>query len=1016
MANSKKSIALVLSIFLLVILFSFVGLSAYQYMSDSRIQRYYETSLQTLYDIEVAKIALLWEEAHSPIPNNWDTDEADGTYDSLNRLQGSDIDDGDGFYRLTLNNHQYTFRAKVLNSGQEVVMYIHGFQGSEASPENSQYLEYVHAPSPMYRFAMFSNADMIFEGEMLYEINGGRIHTNGDIRFRPRYGGIRFADIAEMTASGTIKYDQKYTYPSSNLFDNLDNNPSDGMAPAPYPYDEYVNTTAKEDLMPGPFRQWTNIDGAWNLDWRLRGNYLGHPYGNNGHEPMPLAWLGEDTYFYGKQYGGAVYSPYWGEDGEHYLDNLGNRYSSSVGTIPIYQANYDYGAEELQIINNNEGRYYNGDIYFKPSVDKLGNTNDAWFSMPGALDQQYEWGSKYNYKDYYAQDTNLEFYATETCNGGSAGCLPVEDGPNDTDESWRYIKQDSGGVRCFDDACYNAPDSTYVKAQDYMVQTDTPNPTYNICVWNNCGSERADIFQCLIIDGGDEESCAQEIIDFNRCKEANNCSQYTKVPYFDAFTKEEHDINNDMFDDYTYGTDRDDADSMYRLIRALNAEEQPDGFSEYLSLLSQQNIEGVVDYGVPEKEPYLGRIFDEGTDDSPYKLKAQDSGLYIDDISGAVSDLNAGLPVSQEFAKAVSFYNWKTAQEVQLIEIDVDKMKASGRNPVNGVIYSEVPLRLTNAENLPGTNAGNKKAVFTVIGEESVYLKGNYNSQDWKISNIATKKKVYTLSDEFEDRTEAPDWAIYPEYPYIYMKAEKDSDTGEVINYLHQEGDPEDEDANNGHGDGVWINRYSADDKHTDGQYKYYFDMTQGDRNWIYNKFTQEQDDYAQSDINPPNRVCSAGSASCEYEYNSLFLTPYDSGQGDHSLENWKYCTNPSCTQEAAATKIMNGAFLNFAENTSPTAADEDYREQLSGTPEYYSVSGESYSGINLRRGGQTDYESKRYGYYVLTRGSGGNPSLRQSYDPRFPQATPASSAGVLGFTGGNSWRFITEQYFNDHI
>ena len=87
----------------------------------------------------------------------------------------------------------------------------------------------------------------------------------------------------------------------------------------------------------------------------------------------------------------------------------------------------------------------------------------------------------------------------------------------------------------------------------------------------------------------------------------------------------------------------------------------------------------------------------------------------------------------------------------------------------NGVIYSKYPVRLSNAESLPGENSGGKKAVFTLITEESLYLKGNYNTgaadpDNWKISHIASKKKIYTLSNAFNDPASPPDFAIYNEY------------------------------------------------------------------------------------------------------------------------------------------------------------------------------------------------------------------------------------------------------------
>ena len=925
MNNKRKGISIILSIFLLVILFSFVSLSAYRHVADTRLQQQFESSLQIMYEMEAAKTACLWEEAHTPFYYNWDTDVGDTTYESVPRLANSSIDPADGFYRLA----GYNFLSKVYNEVGEIKMYVHSFRGTEADPQSSRYLEYIFSPSPMYRYAIFSNRSLEFRGESLYECAGGRIHTNGDLVFRPQNDGLRFSQVGELTASGTIMYRLNRQMPAPFTIDSWDGNWDDGMAPAPPINGDHSYVTTEDVSLPGPFMYYyVDSDGIRYRWWKWYGDMVGGGWGSDGN---PRLWEGEEYYFYGNQYDPSP--------SDEYMDKYGHVTSGmpSAGQEAIVKRiYYDMLSGTLQLFDFGS-EYADDDVQIQPYQDKLGNLNEVWYEIPGALAEEYPWANKYG-DTWYDSQSAVTFYATELCAAGSTGCQ-TDSEADDPNTGWRYLKRDVSGNPCADEACYNDPNSNFVKAQDYNNYFDNINPPY----WNT---------------------------------------------------------NSEFFNDYAYGNDEDDPNSPERQIRAFNSLSQPSGFQEYLNMLSSQGIEGVINSGVDEKEPYLGDVFDTGSSDSPYKLQAMGGGIYIDssNVDSVISDLNSGC--ATPVAEKVTFYNWETSQEVTLIDIDVGELKnktegadACSMN-FNGVVYTKYPIRLSNAENLPGQNSGGKKAVFTVVSEQSVYLKGNYNTgaadpENWKISHLASKKKIYTLSNAFNDPATPPDFAIYNEYPYVYMKVERDPVTGYITNYLPQEGDP-------ALGDGIWAHR----DWWYDG-------MDPAVDQWKRTTVDAKQKAYVESGITPPNRVDQA-----EYSYYSLFITPYDGNWGDDSLENWYYI-DPVTGQERRATKNMVGAFLDFYDPSDPDYNDEYYTplgpEEVDSNGDWDYRRTSPYYPDN--RSEIRDYAAR----YNLNnyRGDQQWPLANKKYDSRFPQVTPKTNEGLLGFTGWEIWRPIPESYYD---
>jgi len=449
-----------------------------------------------------------------------------------------------------------------------------------------------------------------------------------------------------------------------------------------------------------------------------------------------------------------------------------------------------------------------------------------------------------------------------------------------------------------------------------------------------------------------------------------------------------YDVNKEFSGDYTYGNDIVSGLST-STTTAFNSEKQPDGFAKYLSMLSEKNVTGIMDSGVAKKDPYLGNLYDTAsTGDSAYKTKAISSGVYLPgatSLTDIVSTLNAGLEESAKFASVDTFYNWKTNETTSVVNIDAAKMQAAGKAPSNGVIYSEVPLMLSDAKDLPGANTGDKTAVFTVVSEESVYLKGNYNTENWKISNIATEKKVYTLSNAFSANT-LPDTTVYTNYPYVKVSVTKDV-YGRVASYDAVSGDQASAPGTNE----VWINAdYTT--YTTSGTYSYYQGMSDALRQSARSARDSFQNTYVAEHTNPdgsttfPNNVDASS-----YSYNSLFVTPYDID----TLENWKY-------NGAQATRNLQGAFINFYD-PNDSRYDDEYRAAL-GNSEYCATSACS-EGFN--------YRGRKAPWGYLSWAGLTSPTTNQSYDGRFLTASPTSSEGVLGFTGQNSWRPISKAYFD---
>jgi hypothetical protein len=105
-----------------------------------------------------------------------------------------------------------------------------------------------------------------------------------------------------------------------------------------------------------------------------------------------------------------------------------------------------------------------------------------------------------------------------------------------------------------------------------------------------------------------------------------------------------------------------------------------------------------------------------------------------------------GNDISAWLADAVtetSFYNKAMDMDVTVQEIDVGRLAESGQWPPNGLIYSEVPVRLVNAAELQDD--------LTVVTNHSVYTKGDFNSVNKRAAAIISSGRIWHLSDAWSD-------------------------------------------------------------------------------------------------------------------------------------------------------------------------------------------------------------------------------------------------------------------------
>ncbi|OGC96476.1 MAG: hypothetical protein A2W25_14915 [candidate division Zixibacteria bacterium RBG_16_53_22] len=130
-------------------------------------------------------------------------------------------------------------------------------------------------------------------------------------------------------------------------------------------------------------------------------------------------------------------------------------------------------------------------------------------------------------------------------------------------------------------------------------------------------------------------------------------------------------------------------------------------------------------------------------------LKFVDGQVYYLSAPGTWTNVTAAM-IAQGVITARTFYDAREAQDVYSLDIDVQRLTASGYYPSNGVIYASVPavsgvisgVRLRNATTLPRAT--------TFATDNPLYTVGNFNTVTKKPAAIMADA-VTVLSSSWDD-------------------------------------------------------------------------------------------------------------------------------------------------------------------------------------------------------------------------------------------------------------------------
>ena len=120
------------------------------------------------------------------------------------------------------------------------------------------------------------------------------------------------------------------------------------------------------------------------------------------------------------------------------------------------------------------------------------------------------------------------------------------------------------------------------------------------------------------------------------------------------------------------------------------------------------------------------------------------AGLRIE-ANGNLTD-NGGNDISGGLGVAIAqktFFNPAIGEDVTVQELDISLLNTSGYFPPNGLVYSEVPLRIVNADELAGD--------ITIVAAHEIYTKGDFNSVNKRPAAILSKGRVWHTSDAWSD-------------------------------------------------------------------------------------------------------------------------------------------------------------------------------------------------------------------------------------------------------------------------
>jgi len=840
--------------------------------------------------------------------------------------------DADGFY--VENNGKFMIKAYPHPDDDSQTTIV----SMGASGNYQKALKFNLSRQGIYDFFYFSPYSVDLDNAVgnFPKLNGGSIHSNGDIYFD---GPVRLENISEMSTGreGTIYYRQSDQYPAPHYLDEYDG-VSDGKAPI-VRLDKYWDVFRDDDQdNPGEFGYYYNDKYGNRLwSWKSQATY----YANTTSSEWPTkGWRDTEYYFYGNNQPWNDIRPGWKD----------TQVSSSI-------------------INDNTINLNKHNVWVKPykGVDGEGNIiSDPWTQIPAELDQSWDWG-KYKYRR--TTENPVTFYTYD--NDGNK--VDVED------TYWDIVNEEQK---------YEIPE----RLRDlYKRLFGIDLPEYFIWYTQNF----------TMVD-------PDELGDYPGAK--NYWDTFKDPDYWNVIGRSPYsgynwvdNLDTGIFDG-NYGDEIGGSGGTIP-VNITNSQKQPEAWESFLeesglATIVRDGSTGGEDLEPPEFDITYARLAERGgilidlTSDFDGEYNDYDEWQQVLErsIDEAVERFNAG---GANLAKKVKFINTFTGKWNVVLEIDLKLMQNSGTYPNNGILYSKVPLRFTNAAALPRKMANYG---FTVLGEENIYLKGDYNVDEWVTSAIISKKRVFALSDDFNDPQYKPATEHYRDYPYMCVK--KDPTSGQYI-----ETRPDD-------GDGIWVYR----DRLNHPIYDYYTQIDDANeqvlRDMIGVKDAQFRAMFNKKDptgkMNSTFTWAPSGESytygmrpnvvNQDHTYNALIAC--NRGVKGDTLENWRGYDYQG--DWYSRRKNLNGAFFVLDKDSGFTAPSnmlvdyEPWREDDSQS---------TYLGLDRRERkapGMT-YDYARFGVVA--------PYAYLGYDVRFKTATRSPSDVFFG--GAQSlWLEASPEFF----
>ena len=479
-------------------------------------------------------------------------------------------------------------------------------------------------------------------------------------------------------------------------------------------------------------------------------------------------------------------------------------------------------------------------------------------------------------------------------------------------------------------------------------------------------------------------------------------------------------LNPELIADGIYGSDRASGGKLP--VKNTNSKRQEAAWGSYLSKYGLDNILRDANTGGENLDPpdfsttytrlakkdgyYIGLVNEDYENDPDWQTKVSHNewlNALEESVDAAVKKISDAAS-DTAVARKVEFINTFTGKWNVVLEIDLDKMQSRGVYPRNGVVYSK-------ASKLPQFKSGSG---FTVLGEENIYLKGDYNSdvEGWTTSAVISKKRIFTLSDNFNDPQVLPATEHYRDYPYLYVKEFTiEFPLGGSFQY-YWETDPT-------KGDGFWVYRDYLDSDGAVDDVDYYSEIPDSREStlrwWIGYKDGKYREIFNKDDPTGTDKEKFSWSYSGEnYEYGMMpnkvlqnhtynclissyrWLNSYQSNRGD-ILENWSYYDGGT---KKNRYKNLNGAYF-----ITQSKSDGGYTASNSEHVDYRGESGLYYGG---GRGRLAPYNAQHYSRFLYTYYC----PQTITYDERFKTATRAASDVFFG--GAESlWAESDVDFFN---